>query len=69
VALLNTGKPQEAETVYRADLVRNPENGWALFGLAVALQAQGRDGDAAAVRQRFDKAWAHADIVLAASAF
>ena len=65
--LLDAGRPAEAETVYWEDLRRNPENGWALFGLAKALRAQGKDDDAALVEQRFAKAWARADVTLTAS--
>lgn len=36
-ALLEAGRAKEAETVYWADLARNPENGWSLFGLGRAL--------------------------------
>ena len=68
-ALLDAGKPTEAEAVYRADLKRNPANGWALFGLAQALERQKRDKEAAEVRKNFAAAWAHADVTLTASAF
>jgi tetratricopeptide (TPR) repeat protein len=68
-ALLHDGKAQDAEAVYREDLRRHPENGWALYGLAQALSAQHKDADAVAVRQRFDKAWKDADVTLTASAF
>jgi tetratricopeptide (TPR) repeat protein len=67
--LLAAGKASDAERVYRDDLARYPENGWALFGLAQALGAQGKTADAGAVRQRFDAAWSEADTVLPASAF
>jgi tetratricopeptide (TPR) repeat protein len=67
--LLQAGRPREAETVYWADLTRNPENGWSLFGLARALRAQKRDDEAAAVEKRFEKAWARADTKLAGSRF
>jgi tetratricopeptide (TPR) repeat protein len=67
--LLEAGKPKEAEAVYREDLRRNPENGWSLFGLMVSLQAQGRTADAAKVEERFEKAWAHADVQLSASRY
>jgi tetratricopeptide (TPR) repeat protein len=67
--LLEAGRPVEAEAVYWDDLRRNPENGWALFGLAQALSAQGKNDDAARVRGRFDKAWSAADVTLAASRF
>ena len=65
--LLAAGRAREAETVYWEDLRRNPENGWALFGLARAIEAQGRKDQAALVRARFEKAWARADVKLAAS--
>jgi len=51
---------EEAEKVYREDLERWPENGWALYGLWRCLAEQGSD-EAPAVRKRFEKAWEHAD--------
>jgi tetratricopeptide (TPR) repeat protein len=68
-ALLKAGQPTEAEAVYREDLKRFPENGWSLFGLAAALRAQGKSAEAAAVKQRFSKAWSAADVKLTASRF
>jgi tetratricopeptide (TPR) repeat protein len=68
-ALLKAGKNAEAEAVYREDLKRFPENGWSLFGLAAALRAQGNSAEAAAVDQRFSKAWSAADVRLTASRF
>lgn len=65
--LLEEGKPTAAEAVYRADLVRYPENGWALWGLSRALEAQGRKAEAAAVKARFDAAWADADVPMVSS--
>jgi len=67
--LLKAGKPAEAEQLYRDDLKRFPENGWALFGLSQALKAQQKTGEATAVDQRFAKAWAGADVKLEASRF
>ena len=52
---------------YREDLRRNPDNGWALFGLAQSLQAQGRAAEAETARSSFSAAWGNADIELAAS--
>ena len=69
VALLTSKRATDAEAVYREDLRRNPGNGWALFGLAQALESQGRDTEAAAVRHDFEKAWAGSDVTLATSAF
>jgi tetratricopeptide (TPR) repeat protein len=60
--LLRAGRPAEAEAVYREDLQKNPENGWALMGLRNALLMQGKETDAAKADARFRKAWAHADV-------
>ncbi|MGH3693686.1 MAG: hypothetical protein ACRDRX_06785 [Pseudonocardiaceae bacterium] len=65
--LLSAGQASNAETVYREDLRRNPDNGWALYGLMQALDAQGKKVESAEVKKRFDKAWAHADITLTSS--
>ncbi len=66
-ALLDAKRPAEAEAVYREDLKRNPNNGWALHGLAKALEAQGKT--AQAEKAQFEQAWRHADTELTASAF
>jgi tetratricopeptide (TPR) repeat protein len=68
-ALLKAGKHAEAENAYREDLRRFPENGWSLFGLAQALQAQGKNTEAAAAEARFRRAWASTDVTLTASRF
>lgn len=68
-ALLKAGRNAEAETVYREDLKRFPENGWSLYGLAASLRAQGKSAEAAAVEKRFEKSWADADVKLTASRF
>ena len=65
--LLRAGRAGEAETVYREDLVRVLENGWSLFGLVRSLEMQGKTSEASAVRARFDKAWARADVRLTSS--
>jgi tetratricopeptide (TPR) repeat protein len=67
--LLEAGRPEEAETVYWQDLRRYPENGYSLLGLSQALAAEGRTDEAAAVTERFEKAWAGADVELTASRF
>ncbi len=68
-ALLEAGRSAEAEQVYRRDLERFPENGWSLFGLATALDAQGETTQARAMWLRFEAAWAGADVMLSASRF
>ncbi|CAM3207284.1 hypothetical protein G4177_34350 [Corallococcus sp. ZKHCc1 1396] len=67
-ALLDAKQWEEAEAVYREDLRRNPDNGWALYGLTQALEGQGREREASATRQRFEKAWARADLRLSRTA-
>ena len=44
-------------------------DGWALFGLGPALDAQGPRAEAADVHKAFDQAWAFADVKLASSRF
>ncbi len=66
---LQARKPEAAERVYREDLLVFPSNGWALFGLAQALEAQGKRTQAAQVRVEFERAWTNADVELTASRF
>ena len=66
-ALLAAGDAAGAEAVYRRDLEQYPRNGWALFGMLQALEAQGKD--AGEFQQRFDNIWAQADVTLTASRF
>jgi tetratricopeptide (TPR) repeat protein len=68
-ALLDAGKPAEAEAVYREDLKQYPRNGWSLFGLVQSLKAQGKDADAAEAQKQFEEAWQHSDVELTASRF
>jgi tetratricopeptide (TPR) repeat protein len=68
-ALLRAKRWKQAEEVYREDLRRNPNNGWGLLGLSQALAGQGRSAEAAQVKQRHDKEWAHADFWLTSTAF
>jgi len=63
--LLAAGRPKGAEAAFRQDLIRYPNNGWSLHGLAASLKAQGRAKEAAAADAQFQKAWAHADVKLA----
>ena len=68
-ALASAGRATDAEAVFREDLKRNPENGWALWGLKGALEAQGKSAEAGEVARRFDAAWKHADVKLTAAAW
>ena len=60
-ALLRAGDLKGAERAFREDLVRNPRNGWSLFGLEKALTAQGDTTDAAWAHRAFAQAWRNAD--------
>ena len=66
-ALMRFNKAAEAEQVYRADLAKLPDNGWSLFGLAQALNAQGKADEARAYQAKFEKVWAKADIKIKSS--
>lgn len=66
-ALLASGEAAEAEAVYRKNLENYPRNGWAMYGLMQALEAQGKD--TAEVKRRFDTVWSEADVTLTASTF
>jgi hypothetical protein len=68
-ALLAAGRARDAELVYRKDLDRFPENGWSLFGLWQSLRKQGLVFQARDVEQRFEAAWANADVTLRSSRF
>jgi tetratricopeptide (TPR) repeat protein len=61
-ALLQAGRFAEAEAVFREDLRKLPENGWALYGLSRALALQKKADEAAAVERRFDAVWRRADL-------
>jgi len=68
-AFLDAGRPAEAEAVYRADLKRNPANGWSLLGLSTALRAQHKTAEATATDALFQTAWKDADVKPKSSAF
>lgn len=60
--LLRAGRSAEAESVFRRDLERHPENGWSLAGLVSSLRAQGKLAEAGLVETRFRRAWVTADV-------
>jgi tetratricopeptide (TPR) repeat protein len=67
--LLQEGRFDEAEQVYREDLRRLPENGWSLFGLSRVLELKGKQAEAAEIKTRFASIWQHADTRLSSSCF
>jgi len=66
--LMAASRFADAEQVYRDDLKRLPENGWALLGLSQALAAQQKEGEELqSTRARFEKIWAKADVKITSS--
>ena len=67
--LLEDGRVEEAEAVYRADLDRHADNVWSLHGLAECLRRAGEDTEANAIEARFEEVGAYADVEIRASCF
>ena len=63
-ALMKDGRYAEAEAAYREEIAKSPRNARALFGLAEALNKQGKTTSAGLVRLEFEKAWANSDTKL-----
>jgi len=68
-ALMTAGRYTEAEAVYRRDLKWNHNNGWSLFGLQQALQAQNRVAESQQVMNEYRRAWGYSDVELTRSHF
>ena len=62
--LMLAGDFKRAEAVYRSDLAKIRQNGWSLYGLAQALEAQGMQEAARAVQREFDSVWQSADLTI-----
>jgi tetratricopeptide (TPR) repeat protein len=66
-SLMKSQRYAEAEQVYRADLKRQPANGWSLFGLSESLRAQGRKDEGAVFASNFKEIWRSADTRITSS--
>jgi tetratricopeptide (TPR) repeat protein len=66
-ALLEAERYRDAEQVYREELVDHPHNGWSLFGLQQALNAQNKTDTE--VDQDFEESWARADVWIRSSRY
>jgi tetratricopeptide (TPR) repeat protein len=66
-ALLEAGRPGDAERVYQEDLRQHPHNGWALLGLQLALKAEGKPTDAIDADLR--ASWSRSDTWIRTSRF
>jgi tetratricopeptide (TPR) repeat protein len=76
--LLEQGRVEEAEAVYRADLgldgtlaraYQHPENVWSLHGYHECLMRLGKDDLARVIKQRLDLASARADVPIHSSCY
>ena len=65
--LLEAERFQEAERVYREELDDHPHNGWSLFGLRAALEAQGKPTKS--VEEDLEARWARSDTWIRSSRF
>ena len=63
--LLKARKYEDAEKIFKEDLVTLRQNGWSLMGLYQSLELQGKVKEAAAVKKEFDIAWKYADFKIA----
>jgi tetratricopeptide (TPR) repeat protein len=67
--LLQQKKLQEAEKVYREDLVWNPGNGWSMVGLYNALKAQRKTKELGKLQKQYMYSFSDAEVVPATSAY
>jgi tetratricopeptide (TPR) repeat protein len=76
--LLEEGRVDEAEAIYRADLgldatlsrcCQHPENVWSLHGLHECLARRGETAEAARIRQRLEPTLACANVTIESSCF
>jgi tetratricopeptide (TPR) repeat protein len=67
--LLAHNRAAEAETVYRDDLKKQPNNGWSLFGLAKSLHLQNKHDEAREFDARFQEVWKDSDVQITSSCF
>ena len=67
--LLAEGRAAEAEYVYRADLEKYRDNGWALLGLQQSLRAQDKSCCADDIAPKMQRAFARADVKPVASCY
>ncbi len=68
-ALIESGNYTKAMTVFNADLVINPNNGWALTGMVTCYKALNNKPAAAAAQKRLNNAWLLRDIPVKTAVF
>jgi tetratricopeptide (TPR) repeat protein len=65
--LIDAGRFEEAERVYKEDLDEFPHNGWSLYGLTKTLKKQHKMKEAEKAEEQFNKAWQYADVKISSS--
>ena len=68
-AYLLDAKPDLALQSFTKDLKVFPENGWSLFGSALALKSMGKRSEAAAMQGRAEIAWQSSETTLESPCF
>jgi tetratricopeptide (TPR) repeat protein len=66
-ALLLEGRNSMAESVFREQLRKTPNDGWALMGLSKSLQGQGKVAESKKYLAMFKREWSRADITISTS--
>ena len=67
--LLEWKRPEDAEKIFREDLIANPGNGWSLTGLCLSLLAQQKKSEAAVYAQMAKKSFSGSDLDIKAPVF
>ena len=67
--LLTLHKPNEAEKIYREDLLWNPGNGWSLLGLYQSLKAQQKTTELKKIKALYMHSFSAADLLPTTSAY
>ena len=65
--LIEAGKFEEAEAVFKKDLEGYPRNGWSMFGLYKVLEIQGKTEEAKQYKDKFEIIWQLSDVELKSS--
>ncbi len=66
-ALLLFGRVSDAEPVFREQLRRTPNDGWALMGLSKSLRGQGKNREAKKFEALFKREWKDSDVTISTS--
>lgn len=65
--LIDAGQWKEVQKIYQEDLKIFPDNGWALRGLMNVYEKMGNKSMHSKMKQQFEAAWQHADIIINSS--